>query len=176
MTTFRTLMLISLTALALAVLPATAQDGDNGGFTGVNTTPPATAKPAAPAGDGTATPADGQAKPGDEGQPAGEGEQARQPFDMKFMFILVGAMVLMFWFSGRKRKKQQRERQEMLASMKKGDKVISIGGICGTVAEVREDEIVVKISDNTRMTFIRSAIRSAGESVAEDKKEDAQQG
>jgi preprotein translocase subunit YajC len=48
----------------------------------------------------------------------------------------------------------------MLASIKKGDKVVSIGGIHGTVVAVKETTVVVKVDDNTRMEFSRNAISS----------------
>ena len=49
--------------------------------------------------------------------------------------------------------------------LKKGDKVTSIGGICGTVVEVRDDELVVKVDENNniRLRFSRWAIRGTGE-------------
>ena len=48
-----------------------------------------------------------------------------------------------------------------LASIKKYDKVMTIGGIIGTVMEIREDEVILKVDDNTntRMKFSRSAIQ-----------------
>lgn len=48
----------------------------------------------------------------------------------------------------------------MLASIKKGDKVVSIGGIHGTVMVVKENSVVVKVDDNTRLEFSRNAINS----------------
>jgi len=53
----------------------------------------------------------------------------------------------------------------MLAALKKGDKVTSIGGIVGTIMDVREDEVVVKVDEgnNIRMRFARWAIRGIGE-------------
>jgi preprotein translocase subunit YajC len=52
----------------------------------------------------------------------------------------------------------------MLNTLKKGDKVTSIGGIIGTVIEIKDREVVVKVdeSSNTRMKFLRSAIRNVG--------------
>jgi len=93
-----------------------------------------------------------------------------------FWLILLAGFVLMFWLSGRKRRKQEATRKEMLASMKKGDKVVSIGGIIGSVIEVRDDEITVKVDEtnNVRMKFARWAIRGVGEEAKtqgpEDKK------
>ena len=49
----------------------------------------------------------------------------------------------------------------MLDNMKRGDRIQTIGGILGTVVEVREGEVVVKVdeSNNTKIKFSRSAIQ-----------------
>jgi preprotein translocase subunit YajC len=82
-----------------------------------------------------------------------------------FMIILFGGMLLLLFWSSRSRRKQESKHKQMLASLNKGDKVVTIGGIVGTVIEVRPEEITVKVdeSNNVRMKFVRSAIRSVGE-------------
>lgn len=77
-------------------------------------------------------------------------------------WIFLGIMALVFWFVVfRPRKKEQNQRADMLKSLKKHDKVMTIGGVIGTVMEVRDDEVVLKVDDNsnTRIRFIRSAIQ-----------------
>ncbi len=88
--------------------------------------------------------------------------------------ILLGAMVLFFVFMGRGKRKTEAKRKEMLSALKKGDKVTTIGGIIGTVMDIRENEVTIKIDENnnTRMRFIRSAVRGVG---AEAKKEDVEE-
>jgi preprotein translocase subunit YajC len=54
--------------------------------------------------------------------------------------------------------KQKRKTQEMLHSLKKGDRVVTSGGIYGTVQGVEPDVIYLKISDNVRVKVARSAI------------------
>jgi preprotein translocase subunit YajC len=71
----------------------------------------------------------------------------------------------------------------MLSSLRKGDKITTIGGVVGTVMEVRDDEITVKVdeSGNVRMKFARWAIRGVGdlakvESPAQAAKQQQQSG
>jgi preprotein translocase subunit YajC len=66
---------------------------------------------------------------------------------------------------GRGRRKQEAKRKEMLSNLKKGDKIVSIGGIIGTVIEAKPEEITVKVDEtnNVRMKFARWAIRGVGE-------------
>lgn len=149
------------------------------------TTPPAAAPegeeltsvaPAAAPEAGAPAPAAGDAN---QAPPAGETEQPppqRSPFDKFLLPVMLGALLLLLFWSSRSRKKQEAKRQQMLAALKKGDKVTSIGGIVGTIIEVRDDEVVVKVDEtnNVRMRFARWAIRGTGEEAKtqgpEDKK------
>ena len=104
------------------------------------------------------------------GQPAG-GKGGGLFGSWQLMIIMLGGFFLLYIWMGRSRRKQRRERQEMLTALKKGDKITSIGGIVGTVIEVRDDEVTVKVDEtgNVRMKFARWAIRGVGEAgKAED--------
>ncbi len=90
------------------------------------------------------------------------------------LFIMIGLVVLMLVWSSRSRKKQEAKRRQVLDSLKKGDKIVTIGGIIGTVLEVREGEVTVKTdeSNNVKMKFARWAIRDIGDSAKADAKSD----
>lgn len=78
---------------------------------------------------------------------------------MMTTFITFGLIIVIFYFLIiRPQKKRDKETKQMLAAIKKGDKIITIGGIHGTVVAVKEATIVVKVDDNTRIEFSRSAI------------------
>lgn len=75
---------------------------------------------------------------------------------------------MMIW-GGHKDKKRQRE---MLNAIKKNDRVVTIGGIMGTVVSVSNSEVTLKVDEsaNVKITFVRSAIQkvlSEGEATAE---------
>jgi preprotein translocase subunit YajC len=76
------------------------------------------------------------------------------------LIILMGVLAAMLIFSMTGQRKERKKRAKMLESMKKGDKVQTVGGIIGTIVEVRDDEIIVKVDDNTRIKFTRHAIQS----------------
>lgn len=74
-------------------------------------------------------------------------------------FIMFGAIILIFYFLIiRPQKKRDKETQAMLDALKKGDKIITIGGIHGTVVAVKEKTVVIKVDDNARIEFLKSAV------------------
>lgn len=76
-------------------------------------------------------------------------------------FIFIGLMLVMMYFILFRgpRKKQQKHKQ-MMQTLTKNDKIQTIGGIIGTVVDIKDDEITLKIdeSNNTKMKILRSAI------------------
>lgn len=90
------------------------------------------------------------------------------------MWIMMGGVLLMVLLMGRGKRKQESKRRQMLAELKKGDKVTTIGGIVGTILDVREDEVVVKVDEtnNVRMRFARWSVRGIGEQAKAEKPED----
>lgn len=92
--------------------------------------------------------------------------------------ITFGVIILIFYFLIiRPQKKRDKEAKDMLASMKKGDKIVTIGGIRGTVAVVKESTVIVKVDDNARIEFSKNAISQIldkkSETAASSKKEKA---
>ena len=82
-------------------------------------------------------------------------------------FITFGLVILIFYFLIiRPQNKKQKDAKKMIEALKKGDKVVSIGGIHGTVVSVKDQAVVVKVDDNTKLEFTKSAISSV---VAEGK-------
>jgi preprotein translocase subunit YajC len=77
-----------------------------------------------------------------------------------FFFVLLALMVLMIFMSRSKVKTEEKQRQEMLANLKKGDRVQTIGGVIANVVSVDDKEVVLKVDEttNTKMRFSRSAI------------------
>jgi len=114
-----------------------------------------------PAGEGAKTatqPADANSTGKGGGGSGGGGG-----FDPIFL-VLIGGVILMWILMGRGRRKEEARKKQMLASLKKGDKIQTIGGIIGTVIEVRPDEVTVKVDEtnNVRMRFSRGAIHVVG--------------
>ncbi len=75
------------------------------------------------------------------------------------MIIAVGLIFAIFYlFIIRPQNKKQKETEKMIAAVKKGDKVITIGGIHGQVSSTKEQTLIVKVDENCKIEFSRSAI------------------
>ncbi len=73
-------------------------------------------------------------------------------------FVII---ILIFYFLIiRPQKKKDKEAKMMIEAMKKGDRVVTIGGIHGTVVTVKEQTVVIKVDDSARIEFSKSAISS----------------
>ena len=82
-------------------------------------------------------------------------------------------MVLIFYFLlYRPQQKAKKARDEMLGSLKVGTKIITAGGIYGSITEVREDILTVQIANNVEIHIARSAVGMVeSENIAEDKED-----
>ncbi len=92
-------------------------------------------------------------------QPGGTGKSAGGVPNIFFGLMLAMVVFYIFLFRGQGRKKK--ELAKMIQGLKKNDRVVTIGGIVGTVVTAKEDEIVVRVdeSNNTKMTFVRQSIQ-----------------
>jgi preprotein translocase subunit YajC len=76
-------------------------------------------------------------------------------------FVMMGVIFAIIYFLMiMPQRKKQKETQNMLSNMKKGDKIVTVGGMFGTVGNVKDTTVMVKISDNTVVEFRKSAIAS----------------
>jgi preprotein translocase subunit YajC len=76
------------------------------------------------------------------------------------LLFIGGIFVVMYFILFREPRKRQRQQQQMIQSIKKNDKVRTVGGIIGIVVDVKDDEIVLKVdeSNNTKIRVMASAI------------------
>ncbi len=73
--------------------------------------------------------------------------------------VLFGSIILIFYFMIiRPQQKRAKERQQMVDSMKKGDKIVTAGGIHGTIVGIEDKTVLVQIADNVKVKVDRSTI------------------
>lgn len=83
-----------------------------------------------------------------------------KPSVLPQLLLMAAMVVLMYFVLFRGPKKKQQEHKKMLETIQKNDRVCTIGGIIGTVVEVKGDEVILKVdeSSNTRIRVRTSAI------------------
>lgn len=74
------------------------------------------------------------------------------------MPLLVGFIFIMYFLTIRPQQKRDRERQAMLNALKKGDEVVTTGGICGKVVGISDADVVLRVDDNVTIKFVRNSI------------------
>ncbi len=94
--------------------------------------------------------------PANQGQQGGGGNAL-----MAFLpFLLI--IVIMYYLMIRPQAKRQKEKQKMLEALKKGDNVVTMGGIHGKVVGFTDDNktVIIKVDDNVKLNIERSAINA----------------
>jgi len=89
-------------------------------------------------------------------------------------FLPIILMFVVFYFVLiRPQRKKEKETQEMLASLKAGDNVTTIGGICGKIVSVKDDILTVEVgADKVKLVFERWAIRDVERPEEESEESD----
>lgn len=88
---------------------------------------------------------------------------------MWIMILLIFAV--MYFFMIRPQNKQRKELQKFLDALKKGDKVVTIGGMHGVVKEVKEDKVILEVDKDVCLTFNKGAVQGPAVPPAAPKKE-----
>jgi len=91
---------------------------------------------------------------------------------MSFLFPLVLIFVIMYFLVLRPQRAQMKKQQEMIKATRRGDTVVTAGGLIGKVTKVFDDsgELEVEIAENVRVRLVRSTlstVRSKGEGVGD---------
>ena len=75
------------------------------------------------------------------------------------MWIMLALIFVVMWlFMIRPQKKQQKELENFRNSLQKGDKVVTIGGIFGTVAEIKEDSVLIEVDNGVKIRVSKQAL------------------
>lgn len=80
--------------------------------------------------------------------------------EMLMTFLPLVLMFVVFYFLLiRPQQKRQREVASMQSALTRGDKIVTIGGLHATIDMVTDDSITVKVTDGSKLTFDKSAVR-----------------
>ncbi len=104
---------------------------------------------------------------------AQDGGQKGSPLAAILFQILffVGIFAMFYFLIIRPQQKQRKKHQEFLSNLKKGDRVVTSSGIWGTVVDIGDKTVTLKVDTNTKITFTKEAISSYQPSHREKEKE-----
>ena len=75
------------------------------------------------------------------------------------MWIMLALIFVVMWFFMiRPQRKQQKELQNFRNSLQKGDKVVTIGGIYGTVCEIKDNSVLIEVDNNVKIRVSKQAL------------------
>lgn len=82
------------------------------------------------------------------------------------IIIVIIFFAIFYFLAIRPQQKRQKQTRNMQSSLSKGDKIVTIGGLRGTIDVIEEDTIVVRSNDGSKLTYDRQAVREVLESKA----------
>ena len=97
-----------------------------------------------------------------------QGEGGGGMFTLLPLVFIIG---IFYFLILRPQSKKQKETQKMLSALKKGDRVVTIGGIHGIIQSVRESTVIIKVDDNVKLELNRGAVSSVSASAKEEKED-----
>jgi len=86
-----------------------------------------------------------------------EGEESGG-FDWTIIIFLVLIFAVFYFLLIRPQRKRQKQQQELMQELKRGDKVITAGGIYGVIESVAEDSILIKVESGATMRVSKSSV------------------
>jgi preprotein translocase subunit YajC len=103
------------------------------------------------------------------GAPAGGAAEAGPQSFITTLIPFALIIGIFYFLIIRPQNKKQKETQRMLNTLKKGDRIVTVGGIHGVVQSVKEGSVVVKVDDNVKIEFSRTAISSVNQEAKVEK-------
>ena len=99
------------------------------------------------------------------GQAQGQGGEAPSPIVSLMPIIFM--FVIFYFLLIRPQQKKQKDHQKMISEVKKNDSVVTSGGIHGTIANIKDKTVVLKVDDNAKMEISKSAIAGIKQKTSE---------
>ena len=79
-------------------------------------------------------------------------------FNWSFWIMIAAIFVVMYFFMIRPQRKQQKELQQFRDGLQKGDKIVTIGGICGTVVEIKDRTLLIEVDNNVKIRVDKNSV------------------
>ncbi len=92
------------------------------------------------------------------GTPLGQGAQVPSPSPFISLLPLIVIFAIFYFLLIRPQRTKQKEHAQMVAGLKKSDKVVTSGGIHGIVADVKKDTVILKVDKDTTIEIQKNSI------------------
>ncbi|NMA51461.1 MAG: preprotein translocase subunit YajC [Peptococcaceae bacterium] len=77
---------------------------------------------------------------------------------MVSLLYIIGLFVILYFLMIRPQQQRQKKHQQMIKNLKANDRIVTIGGIYGTIVKIKEDSLILKIADNTEIEILQTAV------------------
>lgn len=74
------------------------------------------------------------------------------------LLYIAALFAVLYFFMIRPQQQRQKKQQQMIRNLKVDDQVITIGGVLGTIVKIKDDSVVLRVADNVRIEFLKSAV------------------
>ena len=85
-------------------------------------------------------------------------QEPQQPFDWSIIIFLVLIFGMMYLVLIRPQRKRQKEHQQLVEELRKGDKVVTTGGIYGAIESLSEDSVIIKVESGATMRVAKGSV------------------
>lgn len=90
----------------------------------------------------------------------GQAGEAQGGGMIQMLFLFVSFIAIFYFLILRPQQKRQKEHQKLLESLTKGDRVLTSGGMYGTVIGIKDDIVVLKVGEDVKIEFSRASIQA----------------
>ena len=80
------------------------------------------------------------------------------PSQLPLLFVILATFGIFYFILIRPQQRKQKELKKMIEAIKKGDRVMTSGGIFGTVVGMKDNIVVLRVDENTKIEIIKSAV------------------
>ncbi len=102
-------------------------------------------------------------------QQCGQAGAGGQGSLMGMLFPLAIFVAIFYFFIIRPQKKRQRTQDELLASLTRGDQIVTIGGFFATIREVKDDSVIVEVAEGVKVRILKTAVATKRSAAAQQK-------
>lgn len=74
------------------------------------------------------------------------------------LLYIVGLFAILYFLMIRPQQQRQKKHQEMISNVKENEKVITIGGLYGTIVRIKDKSVILEVAENVRVEFLKTAI------------------